>query len=147
MGINQIFFSQEILDGWIEQEKIIIDQEYLIIPSKEQRFQIKPAMLFLNVVEGKDLYGLVGKVKLEEEIEQLGAEIYLNSVLIGDTAYEVRRGFSGVLTIKLTKSLSVPRGTPVSASTIHSAISRVTGTLKLDSLPNSGNSGSRKKRS
>ncbi|MCP4198339.1 MAG: hypothetical protein GY762_14410 [Proteobacteria bacterium] len=48
-----------------------------------------------DVGDGGDQYQLVGRVKNVEVLEGMGAEHYMDSVLIGDSAYQVVTGFAG----------------------------------------------------
>ena len=44
-------------------------------------------------MSGEDTHKLVAKVKTEEQLKTLGAEQMADSVLLGDTAYEVVPGY------------------------------------------------------
>ena len=46
--------------------------------------------------DGSDQYKLVGRVKNKDVLDEMEAEHYMDSVLIGDSAYEVVTGFAGV---------------------------------------------------
>jgi hypothetical protein len=57
---------------------------------------VVPGSFFAKVSgDGPDPNGLVGKVKDEAAIGAMGAEQYMNSVILGDTAYDVEPGFVG----------------------------------------------------
>lgn len=62
-----------------------------------RRFAIKSAVRFMKVSGGDsdDPHDLIGKVKDEEELVAMGAEQYMTSVILGDTAYDVQVGFVG----------------------------------------------------
>ena len=47
------------------------------------------------VSDGGDVLGLKGRVKTRNQIAQLGGEVFLNSLVIGDAAYEGDPGFVG----------------------------------------------------
>ena len=59
-------------------------------------FSIVPAVRFLKV-EGNDpdRAELLGKVKDEQALVELGADQYMDSVIVADTAYAVQPGFLG----------------------------------------------------
>jgi len=60
-------------------------------------FTVKTAVRFLNVSgSDADPHDLLGKVKDELELVEMGAEHYMTSVILGDTAYDVQVGFIGV---------------------------------------------------
>ena len=59
-------------------------------------FAIQPAVRFLKVSgSDEDTAELVGKVKDQAALEELGADHYMNSVILGDVAYDVQPGFVG----------------------------------------------------
>ena len=96
MTANRVFFPQEALGAWLEEERIELDGEYMTLNPDGQRFKICSALRILSeVAEGSDPHGLVGKVKTLEAIGELGGEHYADSVLLGDNAYEVVEGFLG----------------------------------------------------
>ena len=95
--MNKIFFSQRILDSLIDEEKLKLDKNILTILSGDRpSFELEPAYRFVRTADGApDPHNLVGRIKYEREIRALQAEIYLNSVLYKDVAYEVEQGFIG----------------------------------------------------
>lgn len=52
-----------------------------------------PAVHFIKLVSGEDTHSLVGRVKTQTQIQQLGGEHMADSVIIGDSAYEVAEGY------------------------------------------------------
>ena len=63
-----------------------------------QTYSIQAAVRFLETVcGGADPHDLLGRVKTLPQLAQLGAEHYMDSVLLGDTGYEVQQGFVGTL--------------------------------------------------
>ncbi len=92
---EKLFFSQDILDAWCEEEKVQVDGEVLTInrtpPSK---FQLIPAYRIIKVAGGgEDPNKWVNKVKTRKELEEAGADVYMNSVLVGETAYDTEYGY------------------------------------------------------
>ena len=58
---------------------------------------INPAVYFERVDGSEpDAYQLVGTVKSAQELAQMGAEHYADSVVVGDYAYTVKPGFLAV---------------------------------------------------
>ena len=97
MRPNRFFWPQEVLDQWLVDEKIVIDGQELKILAENLAYQLDQAVYFVrDVGDGSDPHQLVGRVKDLVAIEEMGAEHYMDSVLIGDTAYEVVTGFAGV---------------------------------------------------
>ncbi len=96
MGANRFFWPQELLDQWMLDEKITIDGERLTITEENRNYQVKQAAYFAaDVGDGSDEYGFIGRVKEISVLEEMGAEYYMDSVLIEDSAYQVVPGFTG----------------------------------------------------
>ena len=61
---------------------------------KGRRYAVVPAVRFIKVAgSAPDAEKLVGKVKTNARLREMKAEHVGDSVLIGDTAYEVEAGF------------------------------------------------------
>jgi hypothetical protein len=95
--MNKIFFSHRILDSLVEEGRIKLEKNILTLPSGDRSsFELEPAYRFLKTVDNSpDPHNLIGQIKYEKEIKAWHAEIYLNSVLYRDIAYEVEAGFIG----------------------------------------------------
>lgn len=92
---EKLFFSQDILDAWCEEQKVKVEGDVLTInrtpPSK---FKLIPAYRVIKVAGGgEDTKKWVNKVKTREELEAAGADIYMNSILIGETAFDAEYGY------------------------------------------------------
>ncbi len=96
MEANRFFWPQELLDQWIVEEKIVLEGEQLTILEENRAYLLNQAIYFVeDVGDGDDQYKLVGRVKNMGVLEEMGAEHYMDSVLIGDSAYQVVTGFAG----------------------------------------------------
>jgi hypothetical protein len=94
----RLFISQERLDAWNEDNRIHVSGDTMTLVEDGRSFTISPAVRFLRVAGGDpDPHDLVGKVRGEEELAAVGAEHYMESVLLGDVAYDVQCGFLGVV--------------------------------------------------
>ncbi len=95
---KKIFISQAVLDAIFEQGKAELKGDTLIIHSeKKQIFKLVPAYKFLYLVDGdKDPHQLVGKIFTEKDLKKAKADIYMDSVIYKDTAYQVEPGFIGI---------------------------------------------------
>ena len=78
----------------------------------------KPAKKRANVGGGADPHGLVGRVKETAALEKLGAEHYMDSVLLGDSAYKVTPGFTGQPIIEVA---TAERGADITGAVITQA--------------------------
>ncbi len=62
------------------------------------RYELTPAVHFLSLVGAEtDPNDMVGRVKTDAELEELRAEHYKDSVILGEVAYQVAEGFVGQL--------------------------------------------------
>jgi hypothetical protein len=81
----------------IDEGKIQLDRNIITILAPDKpRFELEPAVRFVRTADnGPDAHKLVGQIKYEKDLRAMNAEIYLSSVIYGDTAYEVEPGFIG----------------------------------------------------
>ncbi len=95
---KKIFISQEVLNALFEQGQAELQDDQLIIHSKEKQvFKLVAAYKFLYLVEGEsDPNKLIGKIFTEEEMKNAKADIYMDSVIYKDLAYQVETGFLGI---------------------------------------------------
>jgi hypothetical protein len=95
--MNNLFFSQRILDALISEGKIRLDGNAITILTKDNpSFELESAFRFTRTADGgPDPHNLVGEIKYEKDIRALHAEIYLDSIIYKDTAYVVEPGFIG----------------------------------------------------
>ena len=93
--MGTLFFSQDIIDAWCDEGKVLVDQNVLIINRKPPaRFQLIPAYRIITVSGGgEDVMKWVNKVKTKEELEKAGADVYMNSIIIGESAYDAEYGY------------------------------------------------------
>ena len=76
-----------------------IEADLMTLARDGRAFRLRPALRFLRVVgsgDGEaDPNGLVGRVKLVDDVVRLGGEQFMESVILGETAYDVQPGFLG----------------------------------------------------
>ena len=92
----KLFISQDRLDAWTADNRVKLEGETLTLLEDGRSFTIRPAVHFIKVA-GNDVdpNDLLGKVKDEQALAELGADLYMDSVIMGDTAYDVQPGFVG----------------------------------------------------
>lgn len=92
----RLFISQERIDSWSAQDKIALDGDEMTLVDDGRSFEIEPAVYFVKVAgDEEDAQDLIGKVKTEEDVVALGGDVYMNSVILGEIAYDVKSGFVG----------------------------------------------------
>jgi hypothetical protein len=82
------------MDSWLSSERVNLEGEMLRLPGAGLVLRLVPGCYFKCVQAGSDdTFALLGKVKAQAAVAALGAEAYMNSVILGETAYEVDLGF------------------------------------------------------
>jgi hypothetical protein len=95
--MNQFFFPQAALDQWVVDERVEVKDGELTVLGPARRYKLAEAIRIVREVAGSaDRHDLVGRVKARGKLEQLGAEIIESSMLLGDAAYDVEPGWTGV---------------------------------------------------
>ena len=76
-----------------------IQDDIMTLAGDGRAFRLRPAIRFLKVAgaDGQipDPHQLIGRVKLVDDLAELGGEQFLESVIVGDVAYDVQTGFLG----------------------------------------------------
>lgn len=94
---NRIFFPQAALDQWGVEGKVDLSASELILLAEGRSYKVVEAVHVVTEVTGaNDAHQIVGKVKSKVSLEELGAEILENSMIIGDNAYDVIPGWAGM---------------------------------------------------
>lgn len=91
----KLFIPQEALDSWLSAEKVNLDGEILRLLGTDIALRLVPGCHFKGLQAGKDEQSLVGKVKAKAAVTAMGAEMYMDSVILGEAAYEIEMGFVG----------------------------------------------------
>jgi hypothetical protein len=91
--VIRLFLPQAQLEEWALDDKADIKDGVLVVAGEEGVYPVTPAVHLVQVVSGEDSQGLISKVKTEEQLKSLGAEQMADSVLLGETAYEVVPGY------------------------------------------------------
>ena len=93
----RLFISAERLEAWTAEGRASLEGDLMTLTELNRAFQIRSAVRFTGVTgEELDPHDLVGLVKEDDELVQMGADHMANSVIYADTAYEVQNGFVGI---------------------------------------------------
>ena len=95
MASHRLFVSQDTLDQWMTDGRVEVDGEVMTLLPDRQRFQLKTAVHFVDELAGGDGAELIGKVKDLQQLEEMGGEHVADSVIYGESAYQVIEGFLG----------------------------------------------------
>lgn len=94
-----VFIPQSMLDAWADQGKVELADTTLHLLQEQRSVDLNPAVRFLSVIgDEDDPHRLKGKVKTIDQLKEMGAEHYMDSVILGDVGYQVVEGFMGDLT-------------------------------------------------
>jgi hypothetical protein len=92
--VTKLFLPQTQLEEWALEDKADVRDGRLVVTAEGgASYPVVSAVHFLQLVSGEDTHRLVSKVKTEPQLQSLGAEQMADSVLIGDSAYEVVPGY------------------------------------------------------
>ena len=98
MRPNRLFVSRALLDGWMSRGQVSLDGERLIFSDTGLRCRIVPALHVLREVTGAgDTEQIVGTVKSEVYLRELGGDIMGSSLLVRERAYDVSPGMLALL--------------------------------------------------
>jgi hypothetical protein len=89
----KLFLPQTQLEQWALDDKADVREGVLVVTGEEGVYPVNPAVHIVQVVTGEDSSHLLTKVKTEDQLKSLGAEQMADSVLLGETAYEVVPGY------------------------------------------------------
>ena len=90
---DYLFVPQSVLDKWADHGRVELKGRVLTLLPEKKSFQLTGAVRFVAMEAGDDTAGVLGKVKTLEALKRMGAEHYMESVILGDSAYKVQQGF------------------------------------------------------
>jgi len=91
--VARLFLPQSTLEEWALADKADLKEGKLSVPGESASYPAAPAVHFVRVVSGVDEKKLAQKVKTQEHLHAMGAEQMADSVILGETAYEVVTGY------------------------------------------------------
>jgi hypothetical protein len=94
---DKLFIPQSVLDNWVESGKVVFNDNVLTLTRENKAYTLTSAVRFLKLIDGDDKAKLLGRLRTIEKLTELGAEHMSDSVILGDTAYEVQEGFIAVV--------------------------------------------------
>lgn len=107
-----VFITNAMLTQWSDQGKVRLDDTTLTLLQENRTVKLKPAVRFTKLIDaGEDPNKLIGKVKTPDQLAEMKAEHYMDSVILGDVGYTVVEGFLGDLSPAVAPPLA-PMATP-----------------------------------
>ncbi len=98
----KLFLPEKTLEEWALSEKADLVEGKLVVKETNSSHPVIPGVAFSKTVSGDDTQGLVGRVKTSTQLAALGAEHLQDSVILGDTAYEVVPGYVAEVAVPVT---------------------------------------------
>ncbi len=92
-GFVKLFLPQKTFEDWMLQEKADLEDGNLVLKDPPSVHPVTSAVHFTKLVSGEDTQALVGRVKTEAQISTFGGEQMADTVIVGESAYEVVPGF------------------------------------------------------
>lgn len=112
-----VFLTNAMLTQWSDQGKVRLQDTTLFLLQENRTVTLKPAVRFTKVIDdANDPNALLGKVKTTDQLSEIGAEHYLDSVILGEVGYTVVEGFLGDLSPPPKKPRKAPAPGPAPAA-------------------------------
>jgi hypothetical protein len=94
--MSRLFISVDRLEAWTAEGRASFERDRMTLTELGRSFTMTPAVHFVSVVgQDQDPNGLLGLVKSNDLLAEMGAEQMERSVIYRDTAYDVIDGFIG----------------------------------------------------
>jgi hypothetical protein len=94
---DRMFLAQTTLEAWLESGKVEFTGTVVTLKDQNRTYDLVPAVRVTAVLGGKSSSGLIGRVLPEHQIQDAGGELLEDSVVFGDTAYQVVPGYVATL--------------------------------------------------
>jgi hypothetical protein len=90
----KVFLPQDVVDIWVTADKVELAGEIMTFRGAGLALRLVPGYFFERLSGGSDEgHHLLGRAKMKAAVAAMGAEAYMSSVLLGETAYDVESGF------------------------------------------------------
>ncbi len=87
------FIPQSWADRALLEDQVEIVGRVMSVRADGKAYDLEEAVRVLDVEDGADEAGIVGKVLTRRELDARGGEAIEESLLLGETAYRVQPGF------------------------------------------------------
>ena len=89
----RLFLPQATLEQWASEGLADLKEGTLYLDSNKLPHRVAPAVHFAKLASGADGNRLLATVKTTAQLEQMGAEQMLDSVIVGEDAYQIVPGY------------------------------------------------------
>ncbi len=90
---TRLFLPESRLEAWIAAGKAELGESGITLQDEGAPIPLVGAVHVRSLVEGEDRMDWLGKVKEEGVLRAAGAELLGETMVVGETAYEIVRGF------------------------------------------------------
>jgi hypothetical protein len=89
----KLFLPQHTLEEWAAADKADVHDHALLLARDPTRYPVEPAVHVTALVTGVDEHTLLRKVRTDAQLQAIGAERLADSVVAGESAYDVVSGY------------------------------------------------------
>jgi len=89
----KLFLPQSMLEEWASGDKADVHEHALVVTGETVKYPVEAAVHLTALVSGPDEHQLLKKVKTDAQLAELGAERLADSVVAGESAYDVESGY------------------------------------------------------
>ncbi|HUM09697.1 MAG TPA: hypothetical protein VLT82_01995 [Myxococcaceae bacterium] len=89
----KLFLPQTTLEDWAASGKADVHEHALVVTGESVKYPVEAAVHVMALVSGPDEHQLLRKVKTEAQLAELGGERLADSVVAGESAYDVESGY------------------------------------------------------
>jgi hypothetical protein len=94
---DRMFIALTTLEAWMDSGQVDMGDRTVTLNKRKCTYDLEPAVRFISVVSGSPAPRLLGRVLTEDRIGELGGELMGDSVILGETAFQVQPGYVGTL--------------------------------------------------
>ncbi len=92
-----IFLKYSLLEELESTNKGNVSAEQILTLINKKKYKLEEAVIFKEKLDGVSNKNLVGTIITISEVETLGYDLYMDTVIVGESAYRVEEGFKGTL--------------------------------------------------
>jgi len=106
-----IFIKYSLLEELELTHKGNLDSNQVLTLINKKSYQLEEAVIFKEKIEGNPKRNLVKEIITIANIEKLGYDLYMDTVIVDETVYRVEEGFKGTLITQKSTELEVNHDT------------------------------------
>jgi hypothetical protein len=92
-----IFLKYSLLEEIETTQKGNVSSKQVLTLINKKEYQLEEAIIFKENIEGIPKINLVNQIKTISEIETLGYDLYMDTIIVDNCVYLIEQGFKGTL--------------------------------------------------